>query len=143
MDPNDSERGEGSNGHVVDRQLSHVIVGCFYEVYNELGSGLLESLYARALEIAMRERGLCVDREYPLAVTFRGQQIGFFRVDMLVERRVIIELKSTERVPESARRQLRSYLNSLGVKLGILLHFGPSPRFYRELGTRKAAPNNF
>jgi GxxExxY protein len=143
MDSNDSERGEGSSGHVVDRHLSHVIVGCFYEVYNELGQGLLESLYARALEIAMRERGLCVDREYPLAVTFRGQQIGFFRVDMLVERRVIVELKSSERIPESAHRQLRSYLNCLGLKLGILLHFGSRPRFYRELGVRKANPNSF
>ena len=143
MDSNDSNGGQGSSGHVVDRQLSHAIVGCFYEVYNELQYGFVESLYARALEIAMRERGLRVDREYPLTVMFRGQQIGFHRVDMLVESRVVVELKSTERVPESARRQLRNYVNGLGLKLGILLHFGPSPRFYRELGTRRAVPKSF
>jgi GxxExxY protein len=55
-----------------------------------------------------------------------------------VERRVIVELKSTERLPESARRQLRSYVTATGLDLGILLHFGPVPKFYRELGGRQA-----
>ncbi len=68
---------------------------------------------------------------------FRTQQIGFHRVDMLVERRVIVDLKSTERLAESARRQLRSYVTALGLKLGILLHFGPSPHFHRELAERR------
>ena len=85
----------------------------------------------------MQERGLRVDREYPSIVSFRGQQIGFHRIDMLVEGRVIIELKSTERLTESARRQLRSYLAALGLDLGLLLHFGPVPRFHRELGGRR------
>jgi GxxExxY protein len=113
-------------------------VGCFFDVYNELGYGFVEPLYARALEITMRERGLWVDREYPLIVTFRGEQIGFCRIDMLVERRVVVELKSTERLAESARRQLRSYVTALRLDLGILLHFGPVPKFYRELGGRRS-----
>ena len=82
----------------------------------------------------MQERGLRVDREYPISVAFRGKQIGFHRIDMLIERRLIVEIKSTERVPESARRQLRSYVTALGVDLGILLHFGAAPKFYRQLG---------
>jgi GxxExxY protein len=53
---------------------------------------------------------------------------------MLVERRVILELKSTERLAESSKRQLRSYVTGLGLDLGMLLHFGPAPRFYRVLG---------
>jgi GxxExxY protein len=103
-------------------------------VYNELGYGFVEPIYARALEIALRQRGVQVDREYPIAVFFRGQQVGFHRVDMLVERRIIVELKSTERLPESTRRQLRSYVTALKQDLGILLHFGPVPKFYRVLG---------
>jgi GxxExxY protein len=87
----------------------------------------------------MRDRGLQIDREYPVIVSFRGQQIGFHRIDMFVERRVIVELKSTERLAESARRQLRSYVTAVGVDLGILLHFGPAPRSYRELGRRRPA----
>jgi GxxExxY protein len=127
----------GSRPAIVEKDLSNVIVGCFFDVYNELGYGFVELIYARALDIALRGRGLLVDREYPIAVAFRGQQIGFHRIDMLVERRVIVELKSTERLAESARRQLRSYVTALGLDLGILLHFGPVPRFHRELGRRR------
>ena len=122
---------------IVEKDLSRVIVGCFFDVYNELGYGFVESIYARALEIALRELGLHVDREYPIGVTFRGQQIGFHRIDMLVEQRVIVELKSTERLADSARRQLRSYVTAAGLDLGILLHFGPAPKFYRELGRHR------
>ena len=122
---------------IVERDLSHVIVGCFFDVYNELGYGFVESIYARALDITLRGRGLQVDREYPIPVTFRGQQIGFHRIDMLVQHCVIVELKSTERLAESARRQLRSYITALGTELGILLHFGPVPKFYRELGRHR------
>lgn len=135
MNPN---RSDGSRHSVppviVEKELSRVIVGCFFDVYNELGYGFVESLYTRALDIALREKGLQVEREYPATVTFRGQQIGFHRLDMLVERRIVVELKSTERLPESAKRQLRSYVTAVELELGILLHFGPLPRFYRVLG---------
>ena len=143
MDSNGSSQGPGSSRSVIiEKELSRAIIGCFFDVYNELGYGFVELLYARALEITMRDRGLRVDREYPTIVTFRGQQIGFHRVDMLVEGRVIVELKSTERLPESARRQLRSYVTALGLELGILLHFGPTPRFHRELGSRRVYSGN-
>ena len=145
MKTNGSGESDGSSRRVIiERDLSHAIVGCFFEVYNELGYGFVESLYARALEITLQGRGLRVDREYPIVVTFRGQRIGFHRIDMLVERRVIVELKSTERLAESARRQLRSYVTALELELGILLHFGPVPRFHREVGgrTRTRAAND-
>jgi GxxExxY protein len=125
-----------SRPFIVEKELSHSIVGSFLEVYNELGFGLVEPLYSRALEIVLRARGFQVDREYPLIVKFRGQQIGFQRLDMLVERRVIVELKSTERLAASDKRQLRSYVKAMGLDLGILLHFGPVLTFYRELGGR-------
>jgi GxxExxY protein len=137
MNANDSSAAPASSRAVIEKQLSHDIIGCFFDVYNELGYGFVESLYSRALEITMHQRGLRVEREYPVIVTFRHQRIGFHRVDLLVERRVIIEIKSTERLAESARRQLRNYVKALGVDLGILLHFGPNPRFYRELGRRR------
>jgi GxxExxY protein len=138
MNSNDTNKPtDCSPPTLVEKELSHIIVGCFFDVYNELGYGFMESIYARALEIALRQRGLRVDREYPIPVTFRGQQIGFHRIDMLVERRVIVELKSTERLADSARRQLRSHVTALGLDLGILLHFGPVPKFHRELGRRR------
>lgn len=134
MSTNDADRAQGSSNRVIiEKELSHVIIGCFFDVYNELGYGFTESLYARALEITMQQQGLRVDREYPVAVSFRGQQIGFNRIDMVIERRIIVEIKSTERLAENSRRQLRNYVKALGVDLGILLHFGPAPKFYREL----------
>lgn len=140
MNTNDSDQVRGSSSRLlVEKELSHTIVGCFLDVYNELGYGVMELPSARALEITMRQRGLRVDREYTITVTFRGQPIGFQRVDLVVERRVIVEIKSTERLAESSRRQLRSYVTALGVDLGILLHFGPAPRFHREL--RRSPPS--
>ena len=133
-DTNDSKDAQSSSRvAIIEKDLSHTIVRCFFDVYNELGYGFIELLYARALEITMRERGLRVEREYPIAVAFKGRQIGFHRIDMLIERRVIVEIKSTERLPECSRRQLRNYVKAMGVDLGILLHFGPVPKFYREL----------
>lgn len=77
MNTNDSNAGQSSSHAVIiEKDLSHVIVGCFFDVYNELGYGCVEMLYARALEITMHQRGLRVDREYPVAVSFRGQQSG-------------------------------------------------------------------
>lgn len=140
MDPNDSVHAEGSSKRViVEKDLSHAIVACFFEVCNALGYGFLESMYARALEITMRRRGLRVEREYPVAVIFEGQQIGFHRVDMLVERRVIVEVKSIERLAGSAHCQLRSYIKALNLELGLLLHFGTAPKFHRQLRRRNPA----
>jgi GxxExxY protein len=143
MNTDDPDQAQDSSRRVIiEKDISHVIVGCFFDVYNELGYGFMELLYARALEITMQQRGLRVDREYPVAVSFRGQQIGFHRIDILVERRVVVEIKSTERLAESSRRQLRNYVKALGVGLGILLHFGPAPKFYRELRRGLHAPRS-
>jgi hypothetical protein len=78
MNPNDPNKSPACpRPTLIERELSHTIVGCFFEVYNEMGYGFVESLYARALEITLRGRGLWVDREYPVIVAFRGQPIGF------------------------------------------------------------------
>jgi GxxExxY protein len=119
--------------------ISRHIVGAFYDVYNELGHGYLESIYARALEMLLRERGLVVDREYPVVIRFRGKRIGFHRCDMLVEKRVIVEIKATELLSQAPKRQLRNYLSGLGLELGMLLHFGPKANYYRILGPRPAS----
>jgi len=77
---------------LLEEKLTREIIGGFYEVYNALGFGFLEILYSRALEIALRRRGLRLDREFPIEVFFRGQQIGVHRLDTLVEQPDIVEL---------------------------------------------------
>jgi GxxExxY protein len=125
---------ESSRSLILEKELSYVIVNAFYEVYNALGYGFLESLYSRAMAIALERRGLQVDREFPVPVRFLGEQIGFHRLDMLVERRVILEHKATELISDAPKRQLRSYLAATGLELGLLLHFGPKASYYRILG---------
>jgi len=117
--------------------LTREIIGAFYEVYNALGYGFLERLYKRALEIALRRRGLTVEREFPIAVSFQGQEIGHHRLDMFVERRVVVEVKSTRQLTDADRRQLLSGVNAANVEVGLLLHFGPNADFRRILGRRR------
>src|SRR4051812_47180473 len=119
---------------LIHEEITREIIGAFYEVYNVLGYGFLEDIYARALEIELRNRGLLVERQFPFKVEFKGQQIGFHRCDKLVERKVIVELKATELLPQTSKDQLRNYLAAAKLRLGMLLHFGPKARFYRIVG---------
>ena len=129
--PPDHSSPETMRDHLVERELTGRIISAFYHVYNRLGFGNLEANHCRALEIVLRERGIRVDREWPARVYFEGKQVGFHRLDMLVERRVIVEVKSTDVLPPFARRQLRNYLCALRLQVGLILHFGPEPKFYR------------
>jgi GxxExxY protein len=121
---------------IVEPDLSYAIVGAFFRVYRALGWGLSEVHYKRALEIVLKEYGLEVDREYPVAVMFEDQQIGFQKLDLLVARRVIVEVKASEVMPTYATSQLRSYLAVSKLRLGILLHFGPKAVHHRVLGPK-------
>ena len=130
-------RPEATHQKLVEEELTGKIISAFFEVYNALGYGLLEVLYSRALEIALRRRGLRVDREFPIEVFFQNQQIGVQRLDMLVEGRVVVEIKATSKLVDADRRQLMSYVTVANLPVGLLLHFGPRPSFQRVLGGRK------
>ena len=111
--------------------LTRSVIGAFYEVYNELGFGLLEQLYARALEIELRRRGHRVNREVLVRVRYKGETIGWQRLDMVVDDVLVVETKSTHRLHEAATRQLFNYLRATHLEVGLILHFGPKPRFHR------------
>jgi len=126
-----------ANGKLIDRELTHSIIGAFYEAYNTLGFGFLESVYAAALERELVARGHRVAREYAVHVMYKGEAIGFHRVDMLVDDRIVVEIKSTPVLAPTAQRQLFNYLRGTSLEVGLLLHFGPEPRFYRLVSSRK------
>lgn len=132
MDANDLERSEG----IIERELSYRIVNAFFEVYNALGYGFLESIYSAGLVTALEERGIRVEREVCVPVYFHERLLGNHKLDLLVERRIVVELKSTELLSRAAHRQLRNYLAASRLRLGLLLHFGPAPAFHRQLGPR-------
>ena len=113
--------------------LTEKVIGIFYDVYNELGYGFLESIYECSLAIALQEAGLKVDRQVPIPVWFRGQKVGEFRGDMLIEDSVLLELKSARMLEPAHEAQLLHYLKSTEIEVGLLLNFGQRPQFRRLL----------
>jgi GxxExxY protein len=116
---------------MVDDVTTRRVIGAFYEVYNTLGYGFLEAVYARALERELRARGLSVAREVLVEVRYKGAVVGVFRADMLVEGRLVLELKATPALAPHDRAQLHNYLRGSGLEVGLLLHFGPEPEVRR------------
>lgn len=115
------------------RWLTEKIIGAFYDVYNELGYGFLESVYEASLVIALRQLGLAVERQVPVPVWFRRHRIGEFRADILVERKVLIEVKSARALDPAHDAQLLHYLKATEIELGLLVNFGERPQFRRLL----------
>ena len=120
-------------GQLVDESLTHRIIGAFFECYNKLGYGFLESVYRRALVLELRSRGLRAVEEHPVEVRYKGISVGIFRLDLLVESRIVVEAKATAAISLADKRQVINYLRATGLELGLLLHFGPEPRFARCL----------
>lgn len=133
--------------HPDESRLAHAavtrtIIGCFFEVYRELGYGFSEAVYRRALRIAIRAAGLSATEEVPLTVHFRGEVIGRFYADLLVEGLVLIEIKAAATVETYAVAQLLNYLKAAGGGVGLLLNFGREPGVKRlVLGSTAWAPS--
>jgi len=112
-------------------EVTEKIIGVFFDVYNELGFGFLESVYHKAMLIALAESGLKVETQVHLPVFFRGHLVGDFFADIFVERAVILELKSASELVSANESQLLNYLKASSVEVGLLLNFGPKLKFKR------------
>src|SRR5215218_1000946 len=95
-----------------DLESTGPVIGAFYPVYNKLGYGFLESVYSRALAIELRRRGLRVDREVSFTVYYDDEVVGRYRIDQLVERRLVLEIKSTRSLASTDRDQLLNALKA-------------------------------
>jgi len=111
--------------------LTDKILRVFYDVYNELGHGFLESVYHRSLVLALQSVGLTVRSRVDIPVWFRGNQVGHFVADVLVEDCVLLELKAARTLDSSHRAQLLNYLRATEIEVGLLLNFGEKPEFKR------------
>ena len=111
--------------------LTEKIIAVFYDVYNELGHGFLESVYHKSLVLALKEVGLIVQSPVDIPVWFRGHQVGSFEGDMLVEKCVLLELKAVRTLDSSHKAQLLNYLRATEVEIGLLLNFGVKPELKR------------
>lgn len=111
--------------------LTEKIIAVFYEVYNELGHGFLESVYHKSLGLALNEKGLLVQSPVDIPVFFRGHQVGCFEGDILVEKCVLLELKAVRTLDSSHKAQLLNYLRATEIEIGLLLNFGVKPELKR------------
>ena len=111
--------------------LTERVLGGFYQVDRELGSGFAESVYGPAMECVLTDLGLRVEREVPIPVHFRGKQIGLFCADTIVESVVLLEFKAMREPDPQFEAQVLSYLRATRIEVGLLLYFNPKPIFER------------
>jgi len=104
-------------------QITYGINGAIYEVNKVLGHGFLEKVYEKALLAELREQGLTVENQVPIQVDYKGQVVGEYVADLVVEDQVIIELKSVKELNRSHDAQLLNYLKATGHKIGLLVNF--------------------
>ena len=108
-------------------RLSETIIGCAYAVANTLGSGFLEKVYENALAHELRKKGLHVEQQFPISVKYDGVVVGEYVADMLVEAKILVELKAVKEIEDMHKAQCINYLKATGLSTCILINFG-TPR---------------
>ena len=110
---------------MTENEIGKIVVDAAIAVHRELGPGLLESVYEVVLAYELKQRGVSVNRQVPISILYKEMTFDeAFRADLVVEDKVIVELKSVERVSEAHKKQVQTYLRLTGCKLGFLLNFG-------------------
>jgi GxxExxY protein len=115
------------------RELTAKIIDCAYKVHRELGFGFLESVYQNALMIEMANAGLQAEKEKKVQVSYDGQVIGDFMADVVVEEKVILELKSVKQLHAAHEAQVINYLKATGIEVGLLINFGETVEIKRKV----------
>ena len=108
------------------QEITHEIIAAAFEVHRELGGGFLEKVYERALALELAKRGLSVKTQIAIPVHYKGQPVGDYLADLLVNDAVLCEIKAGDALHASHQAQLLNYLKATSTKVGLLLNFGPS-----------------
>lgn len=117
------------------KALTEQIIKAFYEVYNTLGYGFLEKVYENSLMIELTNIGLMAYQQSPIRVQFKGTLVGEYIADIIVEDKVIVEIKAVEMLKKEHTNQLINYLKSTDKEVGLLLNFGKKPEIARKIFT--------
>ncbi|WP_264558685.1 GxxExxY protein [Flavobacterium sp. N2270] len=123
--------------HLLHNELTSFILKTFYDVYNELGYGFLEKVYQNALLIELKNKGLEVTSNEKIKVYYKGENVGDYYADIIVNNTVILELKAAECIVEAFENQLLNYLRGTDCEVGLLLNFGKKPEFRRKIFENK------
>lgn len=131
------DRQDVQDRNLLHGELTEAIIGCAFEVINELGAGFLESVYEKALLLALRQKGITAESQHPIKVMFRNVCVGEFFADLFVEEKVIVELKAVKTLLPEHQAQIINYLNATGVEVGLLINFGDPRLEYKRFTRRK------
>lgn len=129
--------GVTSSEKLLHSSVTEAIIGGCFAVHSELGSGFLESVYANALAVVLRNAGLTVEREVPYEVFYHGVSVGLYRADLVVESKVVVEVKTARTIDDAHMAQLRNYLRASGLAVGLALSFGAKAQFRRVVCERQ------
>jgi GxxExxY protein len=120
---------------LLEEALTRKIIGAFFHVHTALGYGFLEPVYKKALELELVSRGVHVAREVVADVYYKNEMVGVFRADIIVESRVVLEVKTSRKLDPGDVAQLLNYLRATDLELGLLLHFGQRASFKRLIAS--------
>jgi GxxExxY protein len=115
-----------------EKVLTDLIIKAFYNTYNTLGHGFLEIVYEKSLRIELRKLGLNALRQQKVEVYYEGLLVGYYLADLIVNQRVIIEVKSGTSLHPAHEAQLKNYLRATSIEVGMLFNFGERPQFSRQ-----------
>jgi GxxExxY protein len=122
--------------------LSRTVIGAAIEVHRKLGPGFLESIYEQALCLELAARGISFERQSEFTVTYRGVSVGKHRLDLLVERKLVVELKATSRLDDVYYQVVRSYITALGESQGLLVNFGTNLLQVKRVYANRTSPTS-
>lgn len=122
---------------VLHSYITSKILRAFYDVYHELGYGFLENVYQNALYKELLRSDLKCEPQKKIEVYYKGEVVGLYYADILVEGVVILELKAVEDITPGHEAQLMNYLKATGIEVGLILNFGPEPVFRRKIFSRQ------
>ncbi len=131
------DKQDGQDTGLKHEQITKSVIGCAFEVINELGAGFLESVYENALLLALQQKGLSAISQHPVKVMFRGECVGDFYADIFVEEKVIVELKAVKAIAPEHQAQIINYLNATGIEVGLLINFGNPKLEYKRFTRRQ------
>ena len=117
---------------MLEEQLTGRIIKVFYKVYNVLGHGFIESIYHNSMILELVDQGFSVETEKPIKVFYGGRIVGSFSADLLIDSKILIELKAKESIHPAHEAQLTNYLRATEIERGLLFNFGRKPEFKRK-----------
>lgn len=118
---------------VKQKELTEKIIGIFYKVFNALGYGFLEKVYENAMIIELERERVPVISQAPIKVSYEGKVVGEYFADILIDGKVIVEIKAGKYLAPEHEAQLLNYLKATDVEVGLLLNFGPKPQVKRKV----------